>query len=1011
MSSNFTLLRADQYLGILKETITQNPVEIKNVEYHEGRSYDGDWQPFPAGGYWGRNDTWYRFRAEFTVPEEFAGKYVRVVLRTGREALWNALNPQLLVRVNGTVVQALDTNHHSFPLSFSAQAGTVYKLDFETYAGREYDTQSFHDLPAQFVLTAYCHDRLSEQVYYDFYTARKAAELHPETDYRRIQIETYLTRAMNLLDCRIPGSADYFASLKEAARFMREEFYGKLCKDDSVIANCIGHTHIDVAWLWRLGQTRAKAVRSFSTELALMDEYPEHFFMSSQPQLYEYVKQDCPEVYEKIKQRVKEGRWEVEGAMWLEADCNLSSGESLIRQILHGKRFMQQEFGVDSHILWLPDVFGYSAALPQILKKTGVDTFVTSKIHWSETNHFPYDTFYWKGVDGTEIFTQYILGGVSWAKLGDSDTYSTYTGEMLPITTAKGWEIYQQKALNNELLVTVGFGDGGGGVTREMLELNRRMQHGIPGTPKSRITTAGDALARIRKNVEGKQLPKWFGELYLERHRGTYTSIGKNKNYNRRSEFLLQQREAEAVTGTLLLGSAYPKNALYADWQTVLLNQFHDIIPGSSIREVYEDSEKQYLDLLHRNTEQQTDFMQALAKNVQKPGILVYNPTGVKRGGVIELNGKKQYVRDVPAFGWTVVDESNAENPELSASETRLENRFYAITLDKTGCLTSVYDKENEREVLTGRGNLLEAFDDHPRDCDNWEICNYYTEKKWDIDDVQAITAQQDGVSASVHIRRRFLNSTIEQVITIYADARGIDFDLRADWHEHHVFLKTAFPVDILSDKATYEIQYGAVERPAHQNTSWDAAKFEVCAQKWADYAEAGYGVALLNNNKYGYAIHDGVMRLSLIKCGTYPNPVADQGLHHIRYQLLPHAGDWREAGIPNLAYAFNCPLLVEKAIGGGTLPDTFSLVHAEPENIIVTVAKEACDNDAIILRAYESQGRRTDAALTLGFAASSAQETDMLEKQTYADLPLEGNRVYTQFKPYEIKTFRVEKG
>lgn len=383
----------------------------------------------------------------------------------------------------------------------------------------------------------------------------------------------------------------------------------------------------------------------------------------------------------------------------------------------------------------------------------------------------------------------------------------------------------------------------------------------------------------------------------------------------------------------------------------------------------------------------------------------------MKRGGVIELNGKKQYVRDVPAFGWTVVDESNAENPELSASETRLENRFYAITLDKTGCLTSVYDKENEREVLTGRGNLLEAFDDHPRDCDNWEICNYYTEKKWDIDDVQAITAQQDGVSASVHIRRRFLNSTIEQVITIYADARGIDFDLRADWHEHHVFLKTAFPVDILSDKATYEIQYGAVERPAHQNTSWDAAKFEVCAQKWADYAEAGYGVALLNNNKYGYAIHDGVMRLSLIKCGTYPNPVADQGLHHIRYQLLPHAGDWREAGIPNLAYAFNCPLLVEKAIGGGTLPDTFSLVHAEPENIIVTVAKEACDNDAIILRAYESQGRRTDAALTLGFAASSAQETDMLEKQTYADLPLEGNRVYTQFKPYEIKTFRVEKG
>ena len=1011
MSSNFTLLRADQYLGILKETITQDPIVISNVEYHEGRSYDGPWQPFPAGGYWGKNDTWYRFRAEFTIPDRFAGKYIRVRLRTGREALWNALNPQLLVRVNGAVVQALDTNHHSFALSFEAEPGAVYKLDFETYAGREYDTQSFHDLPAQFVLTAYCHDRLSEQLYYDFYAARKAAEMYPETDYRRIRIETFLTQAMNLLDCRIPGSADYFASVKEAARYMEEEFYGKFCKDDTVIANCIGHTHIDVAWLWRLEQTRAKAVRSFSTELALMDEYAEHFFMSSQPQLYEFVKQDCPEVYEKIKERVKEGRWEVEGAMWLEADCNLSSGESLIRQILHGKRFMQQEFGVDSHILWLPDVFGYSAALPQILKKTGVDTFVTSKIHWSETNHFPYDTFYWKGVDGTEIFTQYILCGVSWTKLGDGDTYSTYTGEVLPVAQAKGWEIYQQKALNNELLVTVGFGDGGGGVTREMLEMNRRMQHGIPGTPKTRITTAEDALARIRRNVEGKKLPKWFGELYLERHRGTYTSIGKNKNYNRRSEFLLQQREAEAVTEKLLLGGTYPKAGLYADWQTVLLNQFHDIIPGSSIREVYEDSEKQYLDLLLRNGEQQTEFLKTLGKNVEKSGILVYNPTGVKRGGLIELDGKKQYVKDVPAFGWIVVAESKTEDAELFASETRLENRFYSITLDETGCLTSIYDKENEREVLTGRGNLLEAFDDHPRDCDNWEICNYYTEKKWDVDDVQEISAWQDGVTANVRIRRTFLNSVLEQTITVYAQARGIDFDLRADWHEHHVFLKTAFPVDILSDKATYEIQYGAVERPAHQNTSWDAAKFEVCAQKWADYGEAGYGVALLNNNKYGYAIHDGVMRLSLIKCGTYPNPVADQGQHHIRYQLLPHKGDWREAGIPNLAYAFNCPLLAEKAAGGGTLPAQFSLVSAVPENIIVTTAKEACDDDAVIIRAYESQGRRTDGTLALGFGVKAAQETDMLEKEVYEELTPEGNCVYTRFKPFEIKTFRIRKG
>ena len=630
---NFVLPRTNQFLNILKQSIIQNP-QLLDVEYHEGREKDGIWQPFPPGAYWGKHDTWYRFHADFTVPSQYAGHYVRVQLRTCREDIWNAINPQVLVRVNGQIIQALDSNHNSFPLSFSAEAGTQYRLDFEVYSGREVGNRSFQDLPAQFELTVYCHNRDAERLYYDLFAAYKAAALYPETDYRRIQIEQYLTQALNLLDCRIPNSAEYFASIRDAIRFMQEEFYGKFCNDDTVIANCIGHTHIDVAWMWQLEQTRAKAVRSFSTELALMEEYPEHFFMSSQPQLYAYVKEDAPEVYDRIRQRVKEGRWEVEGAMWLEADCNLTSGESLIRQILHGKRFMQREFGINSHILWLPDVFGYSAALPQILRKTGVDTFVTSKIHWNETNHFPYDTFNWKGIDGSEVFTQYILCGTEWMKLGDGDTYSTYTGEVMPIAQAKGWEMYQQKALNNELLNTVGFGDGGGGVTREMLEMNRRMRHGIPGTPKTRITTAEDALSRIRKKVVGKKLPTWFGELYFELHRGTYTSMAKNKHYNRRSEYLLQQLEAEALTEKILLGSPYPKQELYDDWQTVLLNQFHDIIPGSSIREVYADSERQYQDLLRRNSQKQTAILQRLAENVSGSGLLVYNPTGISRSGL-----------------------------------------------------------------------------------------------------------------------------------------------------------------------------------------------------------------------------------------------------------------------------------------------------------------------------------------------------------------------------------------
>ena len=1010
---NNTLKRADQFLDILKRMIYRNVVNITDVEISDSRDGSAEWKAFPVGGYWGKHDTWYRFRTEFIIPETFAGHRVGMRLVTGREERWNSLNPQFLVSVNGVVQQALDTNHHVVELTMKAQAGDRFAVEFEAYAGREEFNELFRDHPLQFRLSAHCHDALSEAVYYDLLAAKKAAELWPETDYRRIQIEEHLTKALNLLDCRVPGSEDYENSLLLAREYMQKEFYEKFCGHDEVIANCIGHTHIDVAWRWCLGQTRAKAVRSFSTELELMKEYPEHYFTSSQPQLYQYVKEDCPEIYEQIKQRVAEGRWEVEGAMWLEADCNLSSGESLIRQILHGKRFMKEEFGVDSKVLWLPDVFGYSAALPQILNKSGVDTFITSKIHWNDTNHLPYDTFLWKGVDGTEIFTHFITGGPENAKLGDGQFYSTYVGKITPICAAKGWEIYQQKNINNEMLLTFGFGDGGGGVTREMLEMNRRMSRGIPGTPKTRITTVADALDRIRTQVEGKKLPKWVGELYLEFHRGTYTSVAKNKWYNRKSEFLLQSVEAASVTNKLLASGDYAKKEIYDSWDVVLLNQFHDIIPGSSIREVYEESEAQYLQLLDENGKRMDGAVAALAAASSQAGIFVYNPAGTTQSGVVECGGVKYYAKDVPAFGWKVVEKKHCAGPKLEISTTRMENDFFSLKLDEKGTFVSIYDKVNNREVLQAgqRGNVLQAFDDHPFVYDNWEISNYYEEKMWEIDDVSDIrVVEVDDVQASLKITRRFLSSTIEQVITIYRDIPRIDFDVNADWHEKHILVKTAFPVDVLSDKATYEIQYGAVERPAHINTSWDQAKFEVCAQKWIDFAEADYGVALMNDCKYGHDVHDGVMRMSLWKCGTFPNEVADQGHHQLRYSLMPHAGSWREAKISNEAYGFNCPLVAVETAGTGTLAPVYALVSSNQDNILITVVKEACDSEDIIIRAYESQGRRTNVEISCGFAVAEAAEVDMMEQQVWEELAVRGNTFATNFKPFEIKTFRIKK-
>lgn len=1009
MSVNFTLDRVVQYLSVIKETIEQNCVPIDDILYQEGREITGEWQEFPKGGYWGKNDTWYQFRTEFTIPGAYEGKCVKCKLSTGREGGWNALNPQFLLKVNGRVIQALDTNHQEFLLSSCAEAGDTYTLEFEAYAGREIGNDVlFRDAPVQFRLHAFCHSEDAERAYYDLYAAWGAAEIYPETDYRRIQIENYLTNGLNLIDCRVPSSEAYFASLRRASAYMRDEFYTKFCGQENVIADCVGHTHIDVAWLWCLEQTRAKAVRSFATELELMEEYPEHRFSSSQPQLYQFVKEDCPEIYERIKEKVKEGKWEVEGAMWLEADCNLSSGESLIRQILHGKRFMKEEFDVDSKVLWLPDVFGYSAALPQILKKSGVETFVTSKIHWSESNHFPYDTFMWKGIDGTEVFTQFITGGEHQVRLNDGNTFSTYNAQILPISLAKGWEIYQQKNINNEILVSFGYGDGGGGVSREMLEMQRRLSYGIPGTPRTRLTTIADSLERIKKNVEGKKIPKWFGELYLELHRGTYTSIARNKRYNRRSEFMLQQVETVSIIDKVLLQGYYPKKELYADWTTVLLNQFHDIIPGSSIFEVYEESQRQYLELLEENQKRSADTLAHLAEQTEKKGIFVYNPTGVSRDGLIELDGQKYYAKDVPAFGWKVMEESDAAGSSLSVTPQRMENDFFLIELDATGALTRIYDKTNDREVLTGRANVLEAYDDHPKSWDNWELSNYYRESMWEIDDVSEIAAESHEMSGEIRIKRKFLSSFITQKITIYRDMPRIDFDVEMDWREHHIFVKTAFPVDILSDKATYEIQYGATERPTHTNTTWDAAKFEVCAQKWADYGEYGYGVALMNDCKYGHDIHDGVMRLSLLKCGTYPNPVADNGRHYVRYSIMPHAGSWQEAGVANEAYAFNCPLIAARAGGNGSLASEYSFIHGDCPNIILTVAKEACDSNDIIIRAYEANGKRTKAALTLGFDAAEISEVNMLETEEIEKLELEGNVFQTVFHPYEIKTFRV---
>lgn len=964
---------------------------------------DLEWRPFEAGTRLEGVDAHFWFRTGFDTPAAQEGKQIAFSLKTGREGQWDAENPQCIVYLNGALVQGMDVNHTQVLLEY----GQHYDMQIYFYVGMNGGKVEF--LPSLVEI-----DTEIERLYYDVSVPYEAALCFDRNSDAYIEIIKKLDLALNLLDMKQPYSAGFYKSIGDVCAYLDAELYNENNKSDAVV-DCIGHTHIDVAWLWTVKQTREKAQRSFSTVLNLMKQYPEYKFMSSQPQLYQHVKEEAPELYAQIKQAVKDGRWEVEGAMWLEADCNLTSGESLVRQVMHGKRFMQEEFGVDSKVLWLPDVFGYSAALPQILKKAGVDKFVTSKISWNEFNIVPYDTFLWEGIDGTDIFT-YFLTAADLETLEKGQHITTYVGAIRPSQILGTWKRYQQKEYNNEVINTFGFGDGGGGPTKDHLEQQRRLAKGIPYMPKTRIKFAGDFLNAVEKRFyenagQLKKLPKWVGELYLELHRGTYTSIAKNKRYNRKSELSYQQAEALCVADKLLRGAAYPQEEINASWQNILLNQFHDIIPGSSIKAVYDQTDIEYKALLERSAAMIENAVSDLAQHIKTDGgLFVYNPNGFACGGVVDVDGKKQYVADIPALGYRVVKETQAANT-IAASKQALENAFYKISFDAQGNITSLFDKTHGREVVKpgGKFNELQVFEDFPKCYDAWEITEYYKQKMTPVTELVSAEVVDEGARAGLRLTKRFLSSTITQTVYLYEDMRNIDFDTVIDWKEEHMLLKAMFPMDIHANEASYEIQFGYLKRPTHSNTSWDRARFEVCAHKWADLSEDDYGVSILNDCKYGYGAEGSTLSLSLLKCATYPNPAADKEVHRFTYSVYPHAGSFKQGGTVRAAYLLNKPLLARPLPAqDGSLADCFSLVQADKENVMIDTVKKAEDSDAVIVRFYEAYDRRTTVKLDFGFEIKKAYICDLLENNL-EEVQVQGNSVSVPVRNFEIVTLKVE--
>lgn len=939
----------------------------------------------------GDEHAWLRFTAD--VPEVSPDECVFLKMTTGREGQWDAENPQCMVFINGdtTCTQAFDTNHTELMLTPGKKEILIY-----FYAGTK---------PVTLFLNAYLvtKNMLVNRLYYDMKVPCNAMMCLDKNSYEYNEILNHLDRACLLLDFRGHRCPEFYESVNEALKFMHEEFYGKVCgKDTRGEISLIGHTHIDVAWLWTLAQTEEKSQRSFSTVVSLMEQYPDYIFMSSQPQLYEYVKKNDPELYEKIKQKIKEGRWETEGAMWLEADTNLISGESFVRQLLYGKKFMKDEFGSDNHILWLPDVFGYSAALPQILKKCGVDTFFTSKISWCETDKFPHDHFIWQGIDGSEIF----------AVLSDD-----YVKDLTPERMKQTVDRHIDKKYSNLHLSTFGFGDGGGGPTYQMLETYDRMKKGLPGFPKFTMSKASDTLARIEENFkknaeELKFTPKWSGELYLEMHRGTYTSMARNKKYNRKSEFAYQKAETASSTAKLLTGAEYPKATFDEGWHTILKNQFHDIIPGSSIHEVYEVSAKEYEKVLADAENVFDNAIDSLSGKIATDGgMLVYNATPFEASDVVSVDGREFYAENIPAHGYAVVKPCDTRDVSVFADEKKIENDNLRVEFDEKYNIVSIYDKVNGREAIVHgeKANVFEVFEDYPRCYDAWEITEYYKQKKWIIDDVSAVEVIRKPLYAGLRITRKYRNSVITQEIILKKDAVRLDFVTEVDWQEDHVLLKTAFPFDVRSTHASYEIQFGHIERPTHRNTSWDQAKFEVSAHKWADISESNYGVALLNDCKYGYSTEENVMKLSLLKAATYPNPTADRGLNTFTYSVYPHAGNASQSDVVRQAYLLNIPLEAReiKAKADGTLSESYSFAYTTSKNAVAETAKLAEDGNGYIVRIYDCANSKSDFELKLGFNAKKAYLCDMLEN-IEEEIPTDGSSVKLHLSNFEVKTVRV---
>ncbi|MGI5142581.1 MULTISPECIES: alpha-mannosidase [unclassified Streptomyces] len=953
--------------------------------------------PIAVGDAWGApwGTSW--FTVSGTVPQEWAGRTVEALLDLGFDENMPGFQCEgLLYRSDGEPVKGLNPRNQwvriGSPVAGGEQvvlhieaASNPVILDYHPFVPTQLGDKETAGSEPQYKLARMdlaVFDRTVWELVHDLEVLGELMAELPADGARRWEILRAVDHALDAVDLQ---------DVNGTAAQARERLAGVLAAPAAPSAHrisAVGHAHIDSAWLWPLRETVRKVARTTANMTSLLEDEPDFIYAMSQAQQYAWIKEHRPEVYARVKAAVAEGRFLPTGGMWVESDTNMPGSEAMARQFVHGKRFFLEEFGVENDEVWLPDTFGFAAGLPQIIKAAGSKWLLTQKISWSQINTFPHHTFWWEGVDGTRIFTHF-------------PPIDTYNSSIKGSEIAHAARNFKDKGSARHSLAPTGWGDGGGGTTREMIAKAARLRN-LEGSATVQWEAPADFFAKAE--AEYPHAPVWAGELYLELHRGTLTSQAKTKQGNRRNEHLLREAELWAATAAVRTGFAYPYEDLDRIWKTVLLHQFHDILPGSSIAWVHREAEQTHAAVTEELNAVIAAAQQTLAGDPASGGEVVFNGAPHTRAGVAAGGARPA----APAAGKCSV-------MARATGGYILDNGLVRITVDERGLVVSAFDLEADREAIAPgeAANLLQIHPDFPNMWDAWDVDQFYRNTVTDLTDADEVTAAaQSSEAVAVRVRRSFGSSTAVQTLTLAAGTKRLEIDTEVDWHETEKFLKAAFPLDIHTDRYAAETQFGHLYRPTHTNTSWEAAKFEACNHRFVHLEEPGWGVSLVNDSTYGHDVTRTVrtgdeapgttttVRVSLLRAPRFPDPQTDHGIHRFRHALVVNTrvGDAVREG-----YWINLP---ERRITGDA--DVRPLVTVDDDAVVLSAVKLADDASGdVVVRLYESHGGRVRTQLGAGFEVAQVHACDLLERPL-SSLESDGSTVELALRPFELVTLRL---